>query len=82
MPLIKAGTIIFMIAVDWAIWAIIRIYERRGIIIGFPRNTHRDQAPTWFRVQIVGLWLAFALSVALTLLFTLTILLANEHAPD
>ena len=58
--------IAFMVAVDLLIWAVIRYYNGRGIVLAFPRVIARDRSPHWFRFHIVMLWISLALCVAFT----------------
>jgi hypothetical protein len=70
----------FMIAIDVAIFLVIRTYERRGVILALPWTIQRDKTPRWFRFnQIIG-WLSFWLAVAFTLVVSAVLLSGATNA--
>jgi len=64
-----------MLAIDGAIFAVLRIYNRRGEIVGFPfPNTVRERSPRLFRFVMLFGWLSLALSLAFTALIAIVLL--------
>ena len=72
---IKLLSFALMLAIDAGIWWVIRVYERRGVVLGFPFHTYRDRSPRWFKYQIVMLKGSLLLCLAFTAVLTVSLFL-------
>jgi len=74
LKLLMIGT---MLGIDLVIWKIVQSYERRGVILAFPRNLERVSKPNLFRANMIVLWASLVLCVAFTVVATVVLISVN-----
>ena len=69
--------IAFMIGMDVLIWAVIRHYDRTGVILAFPKEISRERTPRWFRMNMLIGWTSLGLCIVFTVVITFGLLIGR-----
>ena len=80
--MMQLAAILFMVGIDVAIWTIIRVYDRKGVILALPWPIDRDRSPRWFRFNMAMLRLSLALGIAFTVVVSFLILFPVTDASN